>query len=246
MASEDDWGPVPTDSDEIGVPEAFQAEYAARLAIAKGKLVKVSLPPSIDVYYDESAKWSVLGKTAIPVAFMALVNDPRYPGCVLDLVADERGNVTFDRISFVRRPDDPPLQVAKIRAPLDNFRRDAAGVVAAEITELRDDGTLVMRRGPTTIDAFTDDFDKVVRRGSQRGRKTSDDTLQETADIYRAAVAAGRHPAPDVAAKWSVTPSHARKMIGLARKRGFLGEAIPRRVGEQPPPPPAPTKGDDS
>lgn len=177
--------------------------------------------------------WAFLGKTGIPLEFTAVVNDTRFPICVLDLVTDNYGRVDFDRITFARRKGDSPLQVAKLRAPLDRYRRDAVGLVTHEVAEIRD-GRAVLRRGEDTFDTFADEYDRVVRRTPHRGRKTSDDDLERVAEIYRAAVAAGRSPAKAIVAEIPSSEEHARRKVRLARERGFLGPAIPGRAGEQP------------
>lgn len=223
------------DEHALEPPDDFPAAYVEALAelAAQGEQpVEMWTPEGWQVTYAPSVKWFILGKTAIPSRFRVVVDG--YPICVLDLATDDFGRVGFDRISFAKRPGDPPLQVAKLRAPLDGYRRAATNAVAALIAEQRPDGTLVMRRGTDTVSAFSDDYTKVMRRPSQRGKKMSEADLRRIAELYRAAVAEERPYASAIAKEFFVSERDARKKVGLARKAGFLGRAIPGRAGEQP------------
>ncbi len=66
---------------------------------------------------------------------------------------------------------------------------------------------------------------------SRRKRKVDDDLLREVASVYRANVHRG--PTQAVGERFDKAPSTAALYVNLARKRGFLGEALNGRAGEQ-------------
>lgn len=65
-----------------------------------------------------------------------------------------------------------------------------------------------------------------------RRRKLTDDLLREVAEIYRAAIAEGRHPTTAVRDALMVSHSQAAKYVSRARKRGYLGPTSAGRAGE--------------
>ena len=64
-------------------------------------------------------------------------------------------------------------------------------------------------------------------------RRLTDETLKEVAAVYRQHIPTGR-PSKAVAEHFHYTPASARRVVGEARRRGFLGPARPGRSGEQP------------
>jgi hypothetical protein len=60
----------------------------------------------------------------------------------------------------------------------------------------------------------------------------TDERLQEIAEVYRQNVATGK-PSKAVAERFNYKPASARRVVGEARRRGFLGPARLGRVGEE-------------
>ena len=64
-------------------------------------------------------------------------------------------------------------------------------------------------------------------------RKITDDLLQQVTETYRANVATGKPPVPEIAKELEVDERTARLYVRRARDRGFLGQSIPGKAGER-------------
>jgi hypothetical protein len=69
--------------------------------------------------------------------------------------------------------------------------------------------------------------------GTRRRFRTDDARLEDVAVLYRAAIGDNdTHPGKRIAAELHVSVEHARRLVGQARRKGFLGPALRGRAGE--------------
>jgi hypothetical protein len=69
-------------------------------------------------------------------------------------------------------------------------------------------------------------------RETRRRRPADDARLHQVAELYRTAIADREPPANVIGTMLNVSEAHARRLVGMARKAGFLGPAIRGRAGE--------------
>jgi hypothetical protein len=74
---------------------------------------------------------------------------------------------------------------------------------------------------------------KATLKGAQRGSTLPDDLLEEVAQLYKQAVNYGNSPIAAIAQAFGVSQSTAAKRVMLARKLGYLGEAVRGKAGEK-------------
>lgn len=82
------------------------------------------------------------------------------------------------------------------------------------------------------LDFWADVSDRWTSQKVKRRTATTPDRLREVARVYRDAAREGKSTRKAVAAAMTVSDSQAAKLISQARQQGFLGAAVPRRVGE--------------
>lgn len=70
-------------------------------------------------------------------------------------------------------------------------------------------------------------------RRPRRGSPITDDNLKQVSSLYREAIKGGDPPTQTVADAMHVARSTAARWVMAARKRGFLGPAMPGRAGER-------------
>jgi hypothetical protein len=126
--------------------------------------------------------------------------------------------------------------------PIQRLVREATAAAArVEVADLPSSVPARLPEGYTvSVPAVTQGKDALVevmrqieqRSPRPRGSRLSDEELDEIASLYRNALAVGRPPTATVAKVRSVTRSTASRWIYEARRRGFLGAALPRKAGE--------------
>jgi hypothetical protein len=127
----------------------------------------------------------------------------------------EAGRFVVDRLSVHRRADGPPVTTEGLREiPVGGLLRAAVELNVQYVDQ-------------TGVAGKTTSWLEVQRRDS----KPTDLELEIVAGAYRAAYAAGAPPTKAVMDKLGVTRSTAGRRIRMARDRGLLGPATPRKAG---------------
>jgi hypothetical protein len=91
----------------------------------------------------------------------------------------------------------------------------------------------LMLRGRPGLEEFDAAVGATPRRMPKRGQRITDEECAQAATIYRKAIDERRATGAAVAEEFNLSLSSARRRISIARKRGFLGPANPRRAGER-------------
>lgn len=126
----------------------------------------------------------------------------------------EAGRVICDRLTVTRRPGGPSVTTEGLRKiPIAGLVRDG----------------LESTRLPFREYVFAAEQTAPVDRRPTAGPTEED--LRAVADSYRAAYATGAPPTRAVMSRLKLPRSTASRWIALARKRGLLGPATPRKAG---------------
>jgi hypothetical protein len=139
-------------------------------------------------------------------------------------VVHEDGRFVVDQLTVKRREGGPPVTTEGIREiPVTAILR-----LAVESN--------VMRAGPTIRKGNTSSWEWTWASPlalSERTRRTgpTDADLQTVADLYHVAYATSQPPTKLVMNRLDLPRSTAGRWIALARKRGLLGPATPRKAG---------------
>jgi hypothetical protein len=136
-------------------------------------------------------------------------------------VVFENGRFICDRLTVQRREDGPPVTTEGIR------RIGIATLlhVAAEFN--------VMHTAPAGDSGYKATWPMLpmLSERAQAGGGPSDEDLRTIATVYQVAYATGGAPTKTVMARLGLPRSTASRWIALARKRGLLGPATPRKAG---------------
>jgi hypothetical protein len=140
-------------------------------------------------------------------------------------VGGRMGHFVVDRLTVKRREDGPPVTTEGLRQiPVTAFLR-----LAVEGNR--------MRVGPREYDGHTSSW-KLTWAGpitlserAQAGGGPSDEDLRAVADVYQLAFVTGGAPAKTVMQRLGLPRSTASRWIKMARERGLLGPATPRKAG---------------
>jgi hypothetical protein len=169
----------------------------------------------------------------LPARFRATVEDDKLPYRIeLEIKVVDR-HPTCTKLTLAQRGDGPPVSSRELRsARLTAYLAIAATQAAWRVVPL---GT-----GSVAVEQPAIGEEIVVQRVEieppRQGRhRLSDDHLREVARLYRDALAEGKR-APREAIKAQIPASTATiaRWVQEARRKGFLGEATPRRAGEAP------------
>jgi len=136
----------------------------------------------------------------------------------------------------------PPLTGTRLRFPLEDLAKFAFRVAAAKrIAGPENSSLLVNPRGSwATDDALQLQGEAAKKARSpaapRRGgkRPLADEKLMQAAEIYRGSILTGESAREIIAREFKIEPVTAARWIMESRRRGFLGPAIGRRVGERP------------
>jgi hypothetical protein len=138
-------------------------------------------------------------------------------------VVHEDGRFVVDQLTVKRKPGGPPVTSEHLReVPVAAFLR-----LAVEHN--------VMHVGPTEHDGKTSSWKLTWASPlalSERARGgPSERDLQVVADVYHVAYATGQAPTRAVMERLDLPRSTAGRWVKMARERGLLGPATPRKAG---------------
>jgi hypothetical protein len=140
-------------------------------------------------------------------------------------VIHEDGRFVVDQLTVKRKPGGPPLSTEGLR-----------DIPVAALLRLAVESN-VMRVGPTIRDGNTSSWELTwaspleLSERAKGGGGPSDADLQTVADLYHVAYATSQAPTKLVMNRLGLPRSTASRWIALARKRGLLGPATPRKAG---------------
>ena len=104
--------------------------------------------------------------------------------------------------------------------------------VAAQVLALHESMVRVEVDAATGEIGFVPSLEtKLAARAAVSRRRINDDLLKTVSSIYREANEAGANPARAVADEMNYSRSHARRLVQMARERGFLQPTTERRKG---------------
>jgi hypothetical protein len=165
-----------------------------------------------------------------PKVFTFRVEEERGYSLEADVVYEQpvggrMGHFVCDRLTVKRREDGQPVTTEGLRQiPVAAFLRLA---VEANLVHI----------GPTVRDGNKSTWE-LTRVGSftlseraRSGGGPSEEDLWAVAAVYHAAYATGAAPTKMVMQRFGLPRSTASRWIALARKRGMLGPATPRKAG---------------
>jgi len=165
-----------------------------------------------------------------PREFTFRVEEERLYSLEADVVYEQpvggrMGHFVVDRLTIRRREDGPPVTTEGLRQlPVAAFLRLAV------------EGSL-LRVGPTEHDGHTSSW-KLTPAGpielserSRAGGGPSDADLRAVADVYQLAHQTNAPPTRTVMHRFDLPRSTASRWIRMARERGLLGPATPRKAG---------------
>jgi hypothetical protein len=142
-------------------------------------------------------------------------------------VGGRMGHFVVDRLIIRRREDGPPVTTEGLRE-----------IPVAAFLRLALEGSL-LRIGPTERDEerrtsswkLTPLGPIALSERAQAGGGPSDADLRAVADIYQLAYLTGAAPTKTVMQRLDLPRSTASRWIRIARDRGLLGPATPRKAG---------------
>ena len=140
-------------------------------------------------------------------------------------VVHEDGRFVVDQLTVKRREGGPPVTTEGLReVPVAAFLR-----LAVESN--------VMRVGPTIRDGNTSPWKLTwasplaLSERAKGGGGPSDEDLRTVAALYQVAYATGQAPTKLVMNRLDLPRSTASRWVRMARERGLLGPATPRKAG---------------
>jgi hypothetical protein len=140
-------------------------------------------------------------------------------------VVYEEGRFVCEELTIKRRSDGPPITTEGIREiPIAAFLRLAV------------EGN-VMRVGPTIRDGNKSSWELTwidpitLSERARSGGGPADEDLRAIAEVYQVAYATGGPPTKTVMQRLGLPRSTASRWIRMARERGLLGPATPRKAG---------------
>jgi hypothetical protein len=179
---------------------------------------------AIDVVYERQQYVEGPGGYRMPRAFEALVHKADLPLCQLSIELDPASGWACRRIVLAdeRELKTGDLRVMKLRE------------LVKEATELV--GVRPAETDPADFDPA--DFVRALEGAGrpEPGKRLPDEWLQRVAEVYREALSRDLPATDTVWQAFDISRSTAGRWIVEARRRGFLGPAIPGRAGEQQPP----------
>jgi hypothetical protein len=140
-------------------------------------------------------------------------------------VGGRMGHFVCNRLTITRREDGPPITTEGLREiPVTAFLRLAV------------EGNLV-RVGPTIREGNKSTWELTwvgpiaLSERARAGGGPSEDDLRAVADVYQLAYVTGGAPTKTVMERLALPRSTASRWIRMARERGLLGPATPRKAG---------------
>ena len=140
-------------------------------------------------------------------------------------VGGRMGHFVCNQLTVTRREDGPPITTEGLRQiPIAAFLR-----LAVEGNR--------MRIGPRQHDGHTSTWELTwagpitLSERARGGGGPSEDDLRAVADVYQLAYVTGGAPTKTVMERLGLPRSTASRWIKMARDRGLLGPATPRKAG---------------
>lgn len=232
------------------MPNQYQQQTAALPRLWPSRTVARMAPPvtamrvrHVDIMERPGTTWIRSGPdTAVPGQFKAIF-DLAEPRCVVELVVSTAGRGTeavpliqtlaIHRAEWSHVAEDvEPITRATLRAlSVDELFRQAAAAASQPIVNLAEPpGAFQLVRDAEAGNDVA--YGGRPAKSAGRGKSTGDDQLQQVADVYRAALAAGTPPTQTVADRLHVSRSHAGRLVGQARQRGLLGPTSRGRAAQ--------------
>jgi hypothetical protein len=159
-----------------------------------------------------------LGPEVVAPETFTYRSERRDLGCNVEIQAVfEAGRFVVDRLTIQRREGGPPITTEVLRG---------VGVaimlhVAVESNVMHPDGHKVTD-WPWLL---------LPSQRAQAGCGPAEEDLRNVATLYQVAYATGNPPTKTVMDRFGLPRSTASRWIALARKRGLLGPATPRKAG---------------
>jgi hypothetical protein len=141
-------------------------------------------------------------------------------------VVHEDGRFVVDQLTVKRREDGPPVTTEHLRE-----------VPIAALLRLAVESNVVRVRGSATREGDTSSWELewasplALSERAKGGGGPSDKDLRTVAALYQVAYATGQAPARLVMDRLELPRSTAGRWIRMARERGLLGPATPRKAG---------------
>jgi hypothetical protein len=194
---------------------SLDATVSRRHTIAMDKATKI-IPLGLDL--------------ALPAAFTFRVEEEGLYSLEADVVYEQpvggrMGHFVCNRLTVKRREDGPPVTTEGLRE-----------VAVNAFLRLAVEGRL-MRVGPTIRDGNKSTWELTwagpiaLSERAQAGGGPSDSDLRAVADVYQLAYVTGGAPTKTVTQRLGLPRSTASRWIRMARERGLLGPATPRKAG---------------
>jgi hypothetical protein len=167
---------------------------------------------------------------AVPRAFTFRVEEEGRYSLEADVayeqpVGGRMGHFVCNRLTITRREDGPPVTTEGIREiPVAAFLR-----LAVEGNLLRVGPT--ERHGQTSSWKLTWAGPIALSERAQAGGGPNDADLRAVADVYQLAYLTGAAPTKMVMQRLDLPRSTASRWVRMARDRGLLGPATPRKAG---------------
>jgi Family of unknown function (DUF6214) len=167
---------------------------------------------------------------ALPRAFTFGVEEERRYSLEADVeyeqpVGGRMGRFVCNRLTVKRREDGPPVTSEGLREiPVAAFLR-----VAVEARRIRIGPTI--REGDKSTWELTWAGPITLSERARAGGGPGEEDLRAVADVYQLAYVTGGAPTKTVMQRLSLPRSTASRWIALARERGLLGPATPRKAG---------------
>jgi hypothetical protein len=135
------------------------------------------------------------------------------------------GHFSVDRLTVTRREDGPPITTEGLREiPVAAFLRRA---VEDNLMRVRP----TIREGNKSSWMLTWAEPIALSERARAGGGPSDEDLRAVADVYGLAFVTGGAPTKTVMERLGLPRSTAGRWIKMARERGLLGPATPRKAG---------------
>jgi hypothetical protein len=161
---------------------------------------------------------------AAPTAFKYRVERTDLYNLEADIVFEE-GRFVIDRLTIQRREDGPLITTEGLRQ-----------IAVAALLHVAVEGN-VMHASPTGEagdKVLTWPWLLMLSERAQAGGGPSEEDLFAVATVYQVAYATGAPPTRTVMQRFGLPRSTASRWIALARERGLLGPATPRKAGGWP------------
>jgi predicted amidohydrolase YtcJ len=182
----------------------------------------------VSTSWDPADGLTNFGPYRMPRRYKVRIDEQSRPVVVELEVVIEDGRAVCERISAVRRRGGPPVS-GNLRFPLSRFLQNTAAIVARRKARGQKGGWAPL--SPGDLEDFYQQY-RIQKMSGQR-RTIDDARLRQVAALYRMAVANHEPPGKRIAHEMFVSEEHARRLVGQARKRSFLGPARRGRAGEE-------------